>query len=111
MRLLFVSDEDDPAAWKRALTVLVAGLDFVIWTDEVDPASVDAALCFKPPPGLLRSVPRLRLVQSLAAGLDHLDGDRAPVPEVSVFRLEDPGVSPMIAEYVLAASDAASPRI
>jgi glyoxylate/hydroxypyruvate reductase len=103
MRLLFVSHEDDAAAWKKALAARVPGLAFVVWPDRVEPASVDVALCFNPPAGLLRGLPRLRLVQSLAAGLDHLDGDRAPMPGVPVFRLQDPGVPRMIAEYVLAA--------
>jgi glyoxylate/hydroxypyruvate reductase len=103
MRVLFVSNEDDPVGWRQELAARVPGLEFVVWPAAVDPASVDVALCYSPPAGLLRSLPRLLMVQSLAAGLDHLDGDRAPAPGVTVCRLIDPTVPDMIAEYVLAA--------
>ncbi len=103
MRLLFVSSQDDPVAWQHELSARVSGLEFIIWPCSFDPASVDVVLCYNPPAGLLRTLPNLLLVQSLAAGLDHLDGDRAPAPGITVCRLVDPSVPGMIAEYVLAA--------
>ena len=40
------------------------------------PERIDAAVCWYPPPGLLATLPRLRPVQSLAAGIDHLPAGR-----------------------------------
>ncbi len=36
---------------------------------------IDAAVCWFPPHGLLASLPQLQLVQSLAAGVDHITAD------------------------------------
>jgi glyoxylate/hydroxypyruvate reductase A len=103
VHVLFISEEDDPAAWGRELAARLPDLRFTVWPDAVDVSSVDAALCFSPPPGLLAALPNLRVVQSLAAGLDHLAGDRAPPPGVPVLPMADPGAPTLMAEYMLAA--------
>jgi glyoxylate/hydroxypyruvate reductase A len=46
---------------------------------------IDAALCWAPPPGLLATLPRLQLVQSLGAGIDHLTADPT-LPDVPLCR-------------------------
>ncbi len=99
--MLFVSEFDDKSAWPSALTRHNAAIELIVWPGTVDVSAVEIALAYKPPPGLLRSLPRLRAVLSLAAGLDHLDGDRGPNPGVPVVRLRDPEFARMMAEYVL----------
>jgi glyoxylate/hydroxypyruvate reductase A len=100
-RVLFVSEFDDPTAWRSELTRHNAAIELVVWPEEVDLSAVEVALVYKPPPGLLRSLPRLCAVLSLAAGLDHLDGDRGPSPGVPVVPLRDPDFARIMAEYVL----------
>ncbi|MBY0612571.1 MAG: glyoxylate/hydroxypyruvate reductase A [Beijerinckiaceae bacterium] len=102
-RVLFISDYDDPNAWRRELSALLPGLDFVLWSPDIIPELVDFALAYKPPAGLLKRLPNLQAVLSLAAGLDHLEGDRGPQPHVPIVKLEDPGFARIMAEYVLAA--------
>jgi len=101
VQVLFVSAFDDPTAWRSALACHNAAIELVVWPGEVDPGAIEVALAYKPPPGLLRSLPRLRAVLSLAAGLDHLDGDRGPNPGVPVVPLRDPDFARVMAEYVL----------
>ncbi|WP_084545461.1 2-hydroxyacid dehydrogenase [Cupriavidus malaysiensis] len=63
------------------------------------PERIDAAVCWYPPPGLLATLPRLRLVQSLAAGIDHLpagEARRAPL----LCRIVDPTMAGGMAAYV-----------
>ena len=36
MRLLFISDEDDPVAWREHLLRLMPDLDFIIWPADFD---------------------------------------------------------------------------
>ena len=103
MRLLFASDYDDPMAWKHHLTSKIPALEFFLCSEDYDPATIDVALVYKPAPGLLKSLPNLRAVLSLAAGLDHLDGEHAPHTGVPVEKLVDPHLASMMAEYVLAA--------
>lgn len=60
---------------------------------------IEAAVCWYPPPGLLAQMPRLALVQSLAAGVDHIAGDPA-LPAVPVCRIVDPEMGSGMAAYV-----------
>ena len=101
--VLFISDYDDPAGWRRELSALIPDLRFELWSPDLVPESVQFALAYKPPASLLKRLPNLVAVLSLAAGLDHLAGDRAPAAHVPVVKLEDPGFARMMAEYVLAA--------
>jgi glyoxylate/hydroxypyruvate reductase A len=106
VQVLFVSEFDDPTAWRSELARHNAPIELVVWPGDVDVPAVDVsaveiALAYKPPSGLLRSLPRLRAVLSLAAGLDHLDGDRGPNPGVPVVPLRDPDFARIMAEYVL----------
>lgn len=102
-RVLFISDYDDPDAWRRELSALLPSLDFALCSPDLIPERVDFALAYKPPAGLLKHLPNLKAVLSLAAGLDHLSGDRGPEPHVPIVKLEDPGFARIMAEYVLAA--------
>lgn len=101
VQVLFVSEFDDPTAWRAELARHNAAIELVVWPGQVDVGAVEIALAYKPPPGLLRSLPRLRAVLSLAAGLDHLDGDRGPNPGIPVVPLRDPEFARIMAEYVL----------
>ena len=102
-RVLFISAEDDPVAWEAHLARVVPGLEFVVHPEPHDLADIEFALAYAPPAGLLKHYPALKGVLSLAAGLDHLDGERAPYPNVPVIPLRDPGAARLMAEYVLAA--------
>lgn len=66
-----------------------------------DPASVDVAVCWYAAPGALQRYTGLQLVQSLAAGPDHLfpaiEGLRADLP---LCRIVDPLMSHAMAGYV-----------
>lgn len=60
----------------------------------------DAAVCWGPPPGLLARLPRLALVQSLAAGVDHLTADPALPRHLPIARIVDPEMASGMAAYV-----------
>lgn len=100
MALLFYSRDDDPEAWRRELVRRVPGLDFRVWPETGEVAEIDAALVWKPPPGLLRSLPNLRCVLSLAAGVDSLLTDPS-LPDVPLCRLVDPSLTATMSEFVL----------
>lgn len=60
---------------------------------------IDAVVCWSPPPGLLARMPRLRLVQSVGAGTDHITRDTG-LPEVPVCRIVDPDMAAGMNAYV-----------
>lgn len=62
--------------------------------------AIEAAVCWVPPDGLLARLPRLRLIQSLAAGIDHLTRDPALPRQVPMARIVDTEMASGMAAYV-----------
>ncbi|RSZ33847.1 MULTISPECIES: glyoxylate/hydroxypyruvate reductase A [unclassified Variovorax] len=60
---------------------------------------IDTVVCWSPPPGLLARMPRLRLVQSVGAGIDHITRDPA-LPDVPVRRIVDADMADGMNAYV-----------
>ena len=100
MALLFYSRDDDAVAWECQLKARLPGLDFRAWPDLGDLAAIDAALVWRPPPGLLASLPGLRCILSLAAGVDALLADPS-LPDLPLCRLVDPSLTTTMSEFVL----------
>jgi glyoxylate/hydroxypyruvate reductase A len=97
--LLFLSELDDPAAWRPALAAAMPDVAVRVWPEPGDDEDVVAALVWKPPAGLLRRFPRLRVVVNLGAGVDAILADPT-LPDVPLCRLVDPGLTRSMAAYV-----------
>jgi glyoxylate/hydroxypyruvate reductase A len=63
--------------------------------------TVEAAVVANPPPGSLRGLPKLRLIQSLWAGVDRLLQDPTLPPGVPIARMVDPAMNTAMAETAL----------
>jgi glyoxylate/hydroxypyruvate reductase A len=68
--------------------------------DEYRPDEVDYAMSFRPPPGVLKTLPRLKVVFSLAAGVDGFLLDPDYPRHVPLVRFVDATLSDQMAEYV-----------
>ena len=102
MALLFYSKVDDPEEWTEALRRAEPALDVRVWPNIGDAADIDAALVWRPPTGMLASLPNLKAIFSLGAGVDHVFAD-AELPDLPVVRLVDPALTSQMVEYVLLA--------
>ena len=100
MALLFHSPDEDADAWRAALLRFMPGLDLRIWPETGDRSEIDAALVWRAPPGLLASLPNLRLILSLGAGVDAMLADPT-LPDLPLCRLVDPSLTRMMGEFVL----------
>jgi len=60
---------------------------------------IEVVVCWSPPMGLLARMPRLRLVQSVGAGTDHITRD-PDLPGVPVRRIVDPDMAAGMNAYV-----------
>ncbi|GHC93815.1 glyoxylate/hydroxypyruvate reductase A [Pseudorhodoferax aquiterrae] len=60
---------------------------------------IDAVVCWSPPVGLLARMPRLRLIQSVGAGTDHITRDTA-LPDVPICRIVDAEMAAGMNAYV-----------
>jgi glyoxylate/hydroxypyruvate reductase A len=99
--ILFQSDTDDPGPWRSALTRALPGLDFRVWPGVGRAAEIDYALVWKPPPGMLKSLPRLKAILSLGAGVDHIFSDTELPRGVPITRMLDAGLAVQMSEYAL----------
>jgi glyoxylate/hydroxypyruvate reductase A len=82
---------DEVDAWRQALQAAMPTVRW--WTaDEARraPMHVDAAVVANPEPGSLQGFPRLRLIQSLWAGVDRLLADTSLPADVPLARMVEP---------------------
>jgi glyoxylate/hydroxypyruvate reductase len=101
MVLLFRSSVDSEARWKPQLGRLMPELEVRVWPEVGDPADIDYALVWRPEPGLLASLPNLKLILSLGAGVDHILCDPLLPNDVPIVRLVDPYMTDAMSEYVV----------
>jgi glyoxylate/hydroxypyruvate reductase A len=98
--LLFSSRDDDPVDWSRALRARMPELEIRVSPELGDPAEIETVLVWKPPAGELGRLSNLRLVISLAAGVDWLLEDKSLSPAIPIARLGESGMAPMMSQYV-----------
>lgn len=89
-------------AWQHALR---AALPEAHWLEREQALAladtVQVAVVANPPPGSLLGLPRLRLIQSLWAGVDRLLHDPTLPPGVPIARMVDPAMNASMAESAL----------
>ncbi len=98
--LLFSSRLDDPVAWSKALAALMPDLDIRVSPNLGDPAEIETALVWKPPPGEMAALPNLKLIINLGAGVDPLLADPTIPPHIPVARLGDQPMAQMMSQFV-----------
>lgn len=95
----------DAVEYSTWLAALRSAMPEACWLDEVAararPEAVEAAVVANPPPGALSGLPRLRLIQSLWAGVERLLEDRTLPAQVPVARMVDPSMNLAMAETAL----------
>ncbi len=101
VKLVFHSDIDYPEDWLPPLRRLLPGLDAKRSADVSDPASIDIALIWKPPPRIEQYC-NLKAILSLGAGVDQLDLEELP-KEVPLARLKDPSLTEGMKAYCMLA--------
>ena len=104
MSILLACDFDagEWARWQAALMAALPGERLLHGRgDAADEADIDIAIVANPPPGALAGLPRLRLVQSLWAGVERLLADPTLPPAVPLARMVDPAMSAAMAETAL----------
>lgn len=101
MALLIYSRNHPIADWGKAIAALAPDLDIRLYPEIGDPAEIDVALVWKPPPGLLQSLPNLKLIQSFGAGVDGILADPNVPRHVPLARVVDGRLTVGMSEYVL----------
>jgi len=101
MNILFHSPEKS-APWHQALQHHLPDANvFVSGEDKIDHTIIEYALVWRPPPGLLASLPNLKGIFNLGAGVDMLIQDATLPHHVPLVRLVDPVLTSGMVEYVV----------
>ncbi len=101
MALMFYSSVDSAERWRAQFARLAPEIELRIWPEIGEPAAIDYALVWRPAPGLLASLPNLKLILSLGAGVDHLLRDPLLPRALPIVRLVDPYLTDAMSEYVV----------
>jgi glyoxylate/hydroxypyruvate reductase A len=95
-------DADEQAVWQRELAAACPGVHwFDLESARRAPDTIEVAVVANPPPGSLQGLGRLRLIQSLWAGVDRLLADPTLPEGVPIARMVDPAMSRAMAETAL----------
>ena len=100
MAILFRSTPAATARWRPLLADLFPGYEIRYWPEIGDRGAIDYALVWHPEPGLLATLPNLRMIFGLGAGTDHLLRDPDLPRHVPIVRLVDPYMTDAMSEYV-----------
>jgi glyoxylate/hydroxypyruvate reductase A len=98
--LLLVVPQSWAALWLGPLTEMAPNLTVRVEDrDQYAPGEIDYVLTFRPPHGLLKSLPALKLVISLGAGVDGILSDPEYPKRVPLVRFVDRTLSREMAQY------------
>ncbi len=100
MTLLFKRDMFDPEPWLAALAKKMPEREVRIFPDVEPIADIEYALVYEPPPGLLASLPNLKGIFSLWAGIDHMASD-PELPPVPVIRMVERSMTATMTIHVV----------
>jgi glyoxylate/hydroxypyruvate reductase A len=102
MAILLSTKPEANAEWRRALLALDPGLDIRLFPDAGDPNEIEAAVVWTSHDmAELRRYPKLGLIVSMGAGVDHLLRPPGPPPGIPVARLVDRLLTSAMSEWVL----------
>jgi glyoxylate/hydroxypyruvate reductase A len=98
--LLIAVSDWDPTPWRRRLKALLPSFSVATLDEPFDRASVRYAVSWRHPPGALADLPKLEVIFSLGAGVDHLFADPA-LPDRPIVRMVDPNLTDRMSEWVV----------
>lgn len=100
MTLLFCSASDSAEDWRREISRHLPDLEMRVWPETGDVADIEVAVVWKPPAGMLATLPNLRLIVSLGAGVEPILQDPT-LPDVPLVRMVSEGLTVDMAGYVV----------
>lgn len=90
-----------PNAWRKRFTAILPETPIAMASERFDAAAVKYAACWKPEPGLLATLPNVKVIFNLGAGVDALLGDPSTPKHVPVVRVVDTDLTKRMTEWVV----------
>ncbi len=102
MAFLFVLPTWPVETWVAAMKKVAPGLDVRVWPDGMGNISdIEYCAAWLPPPGVLKSLPNLKLILSLGAGVDAILKDPTLPRDIPIVRVNDPDLTGRMTEYIV----------
>ena len=101
MALLMKTDSDRGPWWRSEFAKALPDLDFRLYPAMGKIEEIEYALVWKPPQGFLKTLPSLKVIFSLGAGVDHVFEDPHLPKTVPVVRLVDTQLTRQMTEYAV----------
>jgi len=102
IKIVFYSKWDSFYKWKKVL--LKKNIKLYQWPDDFNKTkiypNIYAALVWDPPESMWKSFPKIKIIQSLGAGVDHILNKSYP-KDAHIIKLSDPNLSNQMADYIL----------
>lgn len=102
MALLYLIPTWPIEVWTGAMRALAPDLDLRVWPHAMGRIEdIDYAVAWLPPPDVLRSLPKLKVIFSLGAGVDAILKDPTLPDHVPIVRVIEPDLTMRMSEYVV----------
>jgi glyoxylate/hydroxypyruvate reductase A len=102
MALLYLIPTWPVDLWTTAMRRQAPDIDIRVWPDKVGRAEdIDYAVAWLPPANVLKSLPNLKVIFSLGAGVDAILKDPTLPEGVPIARVNDPDLTMRMSEYVV----------
>jgi glyoxylate/hydroxypyruvate reductase A len=102
MALLYLIPTWPVALWTTAMRRQAPDIDIRVWPDKIGRAEdIVYAVAWLPPANVLKSLPNLKVIFSLGAGVDAILKDPTLPEGVPVARVNDPDLTMRMSEYVV----------
>lgn len=104
MSIAIISPGRDVSSWVKTFNKADPEVDIQIFPDIRDKESVELAILWQHPKGILKEFPNLKLICSMGAGVDHILSDPEIPLTLPITRIVDPGLTVPMTNYVVMAT-------
>ncbi len=101
MAFLFILPTWPTEIWKAAMKKAAPDLDVRVWPDMGNVDDIEYCAAWLPPPGVVRSLPNLKVIMSLGAGVDAILKDPTLPDNIPIVRVNDPDLTGRMTEYIV----------
>lgn len=102
MAFLFILPTWPVEVWTTAMKKVAPGLDVRVWPDQMGNVDeIEYCAAWLPPPGVVKSLPNLKVIMSLGAGVDAILKDPTLPDNVPIVRVNDPDLTGRMTEYIV----------
>jgi glyoxylate/hydroxypyruvate reductase len=102
MAFLFILPTWPVEVWTAAMKKVAPDLDVRVWPDQMgNVADIEYCAAWLPPPGVVKSLPNLKVIMSLGAGVDAILKDPTLPHDIPIVRVNDPDLTGRMTEYIV----------